>query len=273
MLHKTPLLIFTKGSTKFFALLIMSYAFEMLIFKFICCLFFSGTNSDLKKKIRTISNNSNIVNQHPKNPPGSVVPLGSRGGPSTIPVHNTAKTVSKDPLYIPLSEMNKTGKSYSEMLTALSHKQFTVPKLPSNSTIVLQESSDKGSQKENNNRRRSVDTSKTESVIILDDETNKNAKSNLSEISRIRHDNITGVKRKRNNDNSKQIILKKMREGFNKPPNHLTSINIDDDDDVTEIPDTSSESGSLSNELITNLGRSGITIHKVIKDSRNNGKT
>ncbi|XP_018577757.1 transcriptional regulator ATRX [Anoplophora glabripennis] len=232
----------------------------------------SETNDDLKKTVRT--SHSNVI-QNPKIPSDTVVSLESREDSGMIPVYSTAKTDTEDPLYIPLSEDNKTRKSYGELLSALKQKQPIISKLPLTTTIVLEDSPERSNQKENRHRKKSVETSKVEAVVILDDEPSKATSSNLSENAygpRIRLNNIAGTKRKRNNDDGKQAILKKMREGFNKPISHFTSISVDDDDDVTEIANTSSESGSLSNELISNLGRSGITIHKVIKDvHQNNG--
>lgn len=190
------------------------------------------------------------------------------------PIHNAAKsTKMQDPLYIPPSEATKTNKSYSDMLLAMTKQnKFTVSELTPNTTIVLDESPDRSNQKENRYHKKSMETCRDGSVVILD-EVNRMANSSLPEKNYGSFNYTVGTKRKRNIDGHKQI-LKKMKESFNKLGNYSTSITVDDDDDdVTEITDTASESGSLSNELIKNLGRSGISIHKVIKDNQNSGKT
>lgn len=197
----------------------------------------------------------------------------NRRDPRMIPVHNVSKsTKEQDPLYIP-SEANKTNKNYRDMLLdLLQEKESTAPKLPPDTTIVLDESPEKNNQKENLHHKNPMETSRGESVVILDDSNKMTNRSLLK--SNCGLYNSTGAKRKRIIDSERQGLIKKMRDGFNNFASYPTSITVDDDDDITEIPDTASESGSLSNELIKNLVKSGTSIHKVIKDSnRNCGKT
>ncbi|KAJ8933447.1 hypothetical protein NQ314_014004 [Rhamnusium bicolor] len=109
----------------------------------------------------------------------------------------------------------------------------------------------KNSQKENGELVRAPRIPNTSLVIDVEHEKNKRKGSN---------------KRKRNvSDVDKNSMIKKMKDNFNRHVSSERPISLDDE---MELTDTTSESGSLSNEIIQNLGLSGITVHKVMKNSK-----
>ncbi|KAJ8925650.1 hypothetical protein NQ315_009495 [Exocentrus adspersus] len=218
--------------------------------------------NDLKKNPYSVASSLKPVRK------GAVIDKQTIPAPAT-----TNSAVERDPLFIPLSAdtNNKTNKSYGELLTTFSQKHpSAIPKLPSGTTIMLEAPRSKPSQKENQQHKKPgiFKRPTNESIVILDDDSSKT--KNHRSLSQ--PNPPVGIKRKRNIEGERQAILKRMREGFNKITNQLAPINIDDDDDISEVTDTVSETGSLSNELITNLGRSGITIHKVLRDAKSNNE-
>ncbi|KAJ8970163.1 hypothetical protein NQ317_007226 [Molorchus minor] len=180
---------------------------------------------------------------------------------------DTSSRPEQDPLFIP--EIQR-GIDYSELYSHL----MRVPKLPASTTVSVNKS-ETSSQKENIQNRNSQTSKSVPDTVILHDDENEGVISKMPKLSLLGHmtNNKTQVsvtnsskKRKREPPSplSKDDVIKKMKSQFN---NTLEQIDLDDDDDVTDITDTTSENGSLSNEILRNLGLSGVTVHKVIKDT------
>ncbi|KAJ8955909.1 hypothetical protein NQ318_005457 [Aromia moschata] len=207
--------------------------------------------SNLTKNLQALSKKLNM-------PSSTVVTVVDDEDPALIPIPASASSstanLDRDPLFIPGQPNTRTNYYNS------------ISRLPTSTSVTpVNNISVRNNQKENIqiNRNRLPNAS-----IVIDDDDRDKANSNAH----LRSD------RKRNGDHlvqmDKKRMLKRIKKQFNITvpprddlPESQTSINLDDDDedDITEITDTMSESSSLSNQVIRNLSLNEISIHKVNK--------